>query len=285
MRRHRPLSPEDERTLNQYMREIGHTPLLTPQDEVELARLIHQGDEEALNRMVSSNLRFVVSVAKQYVNRGLEIGDLINEGNLGLIHAARRFDEKRGYRFISYAIWWIRQRIIQAIIEQSRVIRLPLNRAGMVNKISRTTSSLGQELGREPSLAEVAQRLSVSEVEVEETLKVANSTISLDASYSSEGDGDPLLEVLEDPDQPSADEAVFDQSLFQDLSEVLDTLNEREGRVLRLYFGIGRDRSMTLEEIGKQMGLTRERVRQIKEKAISRLRHASRSRHLYAYLN
>lgn len=285
MRRQRPLSPEDEKTLNVYMREIGDTPLLTPQEEVELARRIHQGDEAALNRLVSSNLRFVVSVAKQYVNRGLEIGDLINEGNLGLIHAARRFDEKRGYRFISYAIWWIRQRIIQAIIEQSRVIRLPLNRAGMVNKISRMTSSLGQELMREPSLAEVAQRLSVSETEVEETLKVANSTISLDASYSSEGDGDPLLEVLENPDQPPTDEAVFDESLYHDLSDVLDTLNEREGRVLRLYFGIGRDRSMTLEEIGKQMGLTRERVRQIKEKAISRLRHTSRSRHLQAYLN
>jgi len=283
--KYRPLTREEERALNLYMKEIGTEKLLTAQEEVELARRIRQGDEEALARMTRANLRFVVSVAKQYANRGLELGDLINEGNLGLIHAAQRFDETRGFRFISYAIWWIRQRILQAITEQSRVIRLPLNRAGVVNKINRMSSHLGQELGREPSMAEIADQLKMAEEEVVETLKVANSPISLDTSYSTYGDGDPLMDVLEDPEQPPADAEIIEESLSEDIVDVLKQLNPREAEVLTLYFGIGRDRSMTLEEIGQRMSLTRERVRQIKEKAISRLRHASRSRHLRAYLN
>jgi RNA polymerase primary sigma factor len=282
--RNRILRPEDERTLRNYLREIGSEPLLTAAQEVELAKRIRQGDHEALNHLTRANLRFVVSVAKQYVNRGLELGDLINEGNLGLIHAAKRFDETRGFRFISYAIWWIRQRILQAITEQSRVIRLPLNRAGVVNKISRTTSALGQELMREPTTSEIAEHMEISEEEILNTLKVANSPVSLDNSYYSQGSGDPLIDILEDKDQAPVDEACFDKSLTHDIQEALKGLNNREAEILTLYFGIQRDRPLTLEEIGKRMGLTRERVRQIKERAIERLRHASRSRHLKAYL-
>jgi RNA polymerase primary sigma factor len=283
--KYRALSWDDERTLHQYLKAIGDEPLLTPDDEVELAGRIRKGDREALARMTRANLRFVVSVAKQYANRGLEIGDLINEGNLGLIHAAERFDETRGCRFISYAIWWIRQRILQAITEQSRTIRLPLNRAGVVNKISRATSHLGQELMREPTLGEIADRLEMEEGEVVDTLKVANAPISLDVSYYAAEDGDPLIDVLEDPDQPTADAAIFEESLVEDIAAALDSLSSREAEVLKLYFGIGQESAMTLEAIGGRMGLTRERVRQIKEKAIRRLRHASRSRRLASYLN
>jgi RNA polymerase primary sigma factor len=234
--------------------------------------------------LTKANLRFVVSVAKQYQNQGLSLADLINEGNIGLIKAAKRFDETRGFKFISYAVWWIRQAILQALAEQSRIVRLPLNRVGTLHKIGKISSSLEQEYGREPSPDEIARELELSEVEVSDTLKISNSHLSLDAPFSVSEDNS-LMDVLEDEFQPAPDEALLVESLKVEIERALDSLNPREAEVVNLYFGLTTEKALTLEEIGARFGLTRERVRQIKEKAIRRLRHASRSRSLKAYLH
>jgi len=269
---------DEDRSLDLYLREIGETPLINAAEEVRLARKIKQGDKTALEKLTKANLRFVVSVAKQYQNQGLSLADLINEGNIGLIKAAKRFDETRGFKFISYAVWWIRQAILQALAEQSRIVRLPLNRVGTLHKIGRISSRLEQRLGREPSPHEIAEDLELSEGEVSDTLKISNSHLSLDAPFSVSEDNS-LIDVLEDEFQPSPDEALLSHSLRIEIEKALDSLTPREAEVINLYL------ALTLEEIGARFSLTRERVRQIKEKAIRRLRHASRSRSLRAYLN
>ncbi len=275
---------DQDRSLDLYLREIGQTPLINAGEEVELAKRIRKGDQFALDKLTRANLRFVVSVAKQYQNQGLSLADLINEGNIGLIKAAKRFDETRGFKFISYAVWWIRQAILQALAEQSRIVRLPLNRVGTLHKIGKISSSLEQEFGREPSPDEIAKKLELTEMEVADTLKISNSHLSLDAPFSVSEDNN-LMDVLEDEFQPSPDEALLDESLKLEIERALDTLTPREAEVINLYFGLSHEKALTLEEIGARFGLTRERVRQIKEKAIRRLRHASRSRTLRAYLS
>ena len=267
-----------------YLREIGETPLLTATEEVALAKRIHAGDHDALENLTKANLRFVVSVAKQYQNQGLSLADLINEGNIGLIKAAKRFDETRGFKFISYAVWWIRQAILQALAEQSRIVRLPLNRVGTLHKIGKVSSSLEQEFGREPSPEEIAAHLDLSEIEVSDTLKISNSHLSLDAPFSTSEDNS-LIDVLEDEYQPPPDEQLLGDSLRVEIEKSLETLTAREAEVINLYFGLNQEKALTLEEIGARFNLTRERVRQIKEKAIRRLRHASRSKSLRAYLS
>lgn len=275
---------DEERSLDLYLREIGETPLLTPGQEVELAKRIRKGDHIALEKLTKANLRFVVSVAKQYQNQGLSLADLINEGNIGLIKAAKRFDETRGFKFISYAVWWIRQAILQALAEQSRIVRLPLNRVGTLHKIGKISSSLEQEFGREPSPDEIARELELTELEVSDTLKISNSHLSLDAPFSVSEDNS-LIDILEDDMQPSPDETLLDGSLRIEITKALNSLSPREAEVINLYFGLNQEKALTLEEIGARFGLTRERVRQIKEKAIKRLRHTSRSKSLRAYLN
>jgi len=275
---------DEDRSLDLYLREIGETPLINAEEEVRLAKKIKQGSQQALEALTKANLRFVVSVAKQYQNQGLSLADLINEGNIGLIKAAKRFDETRGFKFISYAVWWIRQAILQALAEQSRIVRLPLNRVGTLHKIGKISSSLEQDLGREPSPDEIAKELDLSEMEVSDTLKISNSHLSLDAPFSISEDNS-LIDILEDEFQPAPDEELLDQSLRVEIEKALDTLTPREAEVISLYFGLNHEKALTLEEIGSRFGLTRERVRQIKEKAIRRLRHASRSRSLRAYLN
>ena len=275
---------DEDRSLDLYLREIGETPLINAEEEVRLARKIKQGDKKALEKLTKANLRFVVSVAKQYQNQGLSLADLINEGNIGLIKAAKRFDETRGFKFISYAVWWIRQAILQALAEQSRIVRLPLNRVGTLHKIGKISSRLEQGLGRVPSPEEIADELELSAGEVSDTLKISNSHLSLDAPFSVSEDNS-LIDVLEDEYQPSPDEALLDSSLRVEIEKALDTLTPREAEVINLYFGLKHEKALTLEEIGARFSLTRERVRQIKEKAIRRLRHASRSRSLRAYLN
>lgn len=275
---------DEDRSLDLYLREIGETPLISAAQEVELAKRIKEGDQDALERLTKANLRFVVSVAKQYQNQGLSLADLINEGNIGLIKAAKRFDETRGFKFISYAVWWIRQAILQALAEQSRIVRLPLNRVGTLHKIGKISSSLEQEYGREPSPSEIARELELSAVEVSDTLKISNSHLSLDAPFSTSEDNS-LMDVLEDEFQPAPDEALLDESLRLEIERALDTLSRREAAVINLYFGLNHEKALTLEEIGARFNLTRERVRQIKEKAIRRLRHASRSKSLRAYLD
>lgn len=277
--------PPFSSSLEKYLQEIGDVPLLTPDDEVRLAKRIKEGNEESLEQLTKSNLRFVVSVAKQYQNQGLSLGDLINEGNLGLIKAAKRFDETRGFKFISYAVWWIRQSILQALAEQSRVVRLPLNRVGALNRIGKTLSALEQEFEREPSTEEIAAELDMSLTEVDEALRVAGKHLSLDAPINTRDNNEnSLLDLIENMHEPSPDELLLGESLKVELDSILNTLTKREARVIRLYFGLGRERALTLEEIGEQFRLTRERVRQIKEKAIQRLRHVSRSRALKLYL-
>jgi RNA polymerase primary sigma factor len=272
-------------SLEKYLQEIGDVPLLTPEDEVRLAKKIKVGCEESLEELTKANLRFVVSVAKQYQNQGLSLGDLINEGNLGLIKAAKRFDETRGFKFISYAVWWIRQSILQALAEQSRVVRLPLNRVGALNRIGKTLSALEQEFEREPSAEEIAAELDMSLTEVDEALRVAGRHLSLDAPVNTRDNNEnSLLDLIEDMHEPSPDETLLGESLKIELEGALKTLSRREAEVIRLYFGLGRERALTLEEIGEVFRLTRERVRQIKEKAIQRLRHVSRSRALRLYL-
>jgi len=275
---------DEDRSLDLYLREIGETPLIDADEEVRLAKQIKQGSKIALENLTKANLRFVVSVAKQYQNQGLSLADLINEGNIGLIKAAKRFDETRGFKFISYAVWWIRQAILQALAEQSRIVRLPLNRVGTLHKIGKISSSLEQDLGREPSPDEIAKELDLSAGEVSDTLKISNSHLSLDAPFSVSEDNS-LIDILEDEYQPAPDEELLQQSLKLEIEKALDTLTPREAEVISLYFGLNYEKALTLEEIGARFSLTRERVRQIKEKAIRRLRHASRSRSLRAYLN
>jgi len=275
---------DEDRSLDLYLKEIGETPLITPREEVDLAKRIRQGDESALEKLTKANLRFVVSVAKQYQNQGLSLADLINEGNIGLIKAARRFDETRGFKFISYAVWWIRQAILQALAEQSRIVRLPLNRVGTLHKIGKISNTLEQEYGREPSADEIARELQLSETEVSDTLKISNSHLSLDAPFAVSEDNS-LIDVLEDELQPAPDRDLLEESLRIEIEKALDSLSAREAEVVNLYFGLNHEKALTLEEIGARFNLTRERVRQIKEKAIRRLRHASRSKSLRAYIN
>ncbi|MCJ7813558.1 RNA polymerase sigma factor RpoD/SigA [bacterium] len=270
-------------SLDRYLQEIGEVSLLTPDQEIELARRIKKNDQIALEKLTKANLRFVVSVAKQYQNQGLSLGDLINEGNLGLIKAAKRFDETRGFKFISYAVWWIRQSILQALAEQSRVVRLPLNRVGALNKIGKAFSNLEQEFEREPSANEIAEELEMTPYEVSDTLKISGKHLSLDAPFN-QGDDNRLLDVIQDDHQPPPDDLLLDESLRIEVKRALTTLSDREAEVIRLYFGLEREHPLTLEEIGEKFSLTRERVRQIKEKAIRRLRHTSRSRMLRSYL-
>lgn len=273
----------ESQSLDKYLQEIGKVELLDPEEEIELARRIKKGDQKALEKLTKANLRFVVSVAKQYQNQGLSLGDLINEGNLGLIKAAKRFDETRGFKFISYAVWWIRQSILQALAEQSRIVRLPLNRVGALNKIGKAFSTLEQEFEREPSASELAEELDMSLFEVADTLKISGRHLSMDAPFA-QGEDNRLLDVIQDERTPLPDHSLIKESLSKEVDRALGTLTEREAEVIRLYFGLGREHSLTLEEIGEKFQLTRERVRQIKEKAIRRLRHASRSKQLRAYL-
>lgn len=270
-------------SLDKYLQEIGEVPLLTPDEEISLAQRIKQNDQDALEKLTKANLRFVVSVAKQYQNQGLSLGDLINEGNLGLIKAAKRFDETRGFKFISYAVWWIRQSILQALAEQSRVVRLPLNRVGALNKIGKAYSALEQEFEREPSASEIAEQLEMTDFEVADTLKISGRHLSMDAPFSNSEDN-RLLDVIQNDHQPPPDSDLMSESLKIEIERALATLTKREAEVVRLYFGLGQEHPLTLEEIGERFNLTRERVRQIKEKAIRRLRHASRSRMLRAFL-
>jgi len=270
-------------SLEKYLQEIGEVPLLVPEEEIKLARRIRRGDQTALEQLTKANLRFVVSVAKQYQNQGLSLGDLINEGNLGLIKAAKRFDETRGYKFISYAVWWIRQSILQALAEQSRVVRLPLNRVGALNKIGKMYSNLEQEYEREPTPDEIADMLEISAAEVTDTLRMSGRHLSIDAPFA-QGEDNRLLDIVHNDNQPPPDSRLMQESLRQEIDRALATLSSRESEVVRLYFGLGREHPLTLEEIGELFKLTRERVRQIKEKALRRLRHTSRSKSLRTYL-
>ncbi len=274
----------ESKSLDQYLLEIGKVDLITPEQEIELAKRIKKGDRLALEALTKANLRFVVSVAKQFQNQGLSLGDLINEGNLGLIKAAERFDETRGFKFISYAVWWIRQSIMQAIAEQSRMVRLPLNRVGTLNKLGKAYSKLEQEYERKPSASELAQELDMKTDEVSDTLQLYGRHVSMDAPFSGDDDKNSLIDVLPNDQQPAPDVKLMQESLKAEVESVLSTLSEREASVLRLYFGINSEHSATLEEIGERFNLTRERVRQIKEKALRSLRHPSRSQNLKTYL-
>jgi len=273
----------DEGSLDQYLREISQYPLINREMEVELAQKIRTGCEESLDKLVRSNLRFVVSVAKKYQNQGVSLSDLINEGNLGLIRAAHKFDETKGIKFISYAVWWIRQAILQALAEQSRIVRVPLNRAGALHRIGKRSSALLQELGREPTVEELADELDLSEEEIQRTLSLSQSHLSLDAPLTP-GEDNRLLDYLPDQFSPAPDDETYEQALTHTVEEALATLKEREAKILRLYFGLDGQEPMTLEEIGSLLGITRERVRQIKEKALLRLRHASRARFLETFM-
>ena len=276
------ITNRESASLDKYLQEIGKEDLITVEEEVELAQRIKKGDQVALERLTRANLRFVVSVAKQYQNQGLSLPDLINEGNLGLIKAAEKFDETRGFKFISYAVWWIRQSILQALAEQSRIVRLPLNQVGSLNKINKAYSKFEQEYERTPSPEELADTLELPKEKVSDTLKVSGRHVSVDAPFS-DGEDNSLLDVLINSDSPKADTNLMKESLSREIERSLSTLTERERDIIKLFFGIG-VQEMTLEEIGERFGLTRERVRQIKEKAIRRLRHSSRSKLLKAYL-
>lgn len=277
------ITNRESQSLDKYLQGIGRVDLITPEEEVELARRIKDGDQRALEKLTKANLRFVVSVAKQYQNQGLTLGDLINEGNLGLIKAAQRFDETRGFKFISYAVWWIRQSILQALAEQSRIVRLPLNRVGSLNKISRTFAELEQKFEREPSPDELAEVLELTTNEVVDTLKVSGRHVSMDAPFAN-GEENSLLDVLENEGENTPDSDLISDSLKKEVQRALSTLTQREADVLSYYFGLNGLSAMTLEEIGEKFQLTRERVRQIKEKAVRRLRHTSRSKTLKPYL-
>jgi len=274
----------DESSLALYLKEISRNKTLSLEEEAVLAVLIREGDRKALDKLVKANLRFVVSVCRNYQNQGLPLSDLINEGNLGLIRAARRFDEKKNFKFISYAVWWIRQAILQALAEQSRIIKLPLNRVGTIHKIGKTQSRLEQKLMRLPTIEEIAEDLQINEDEVQETIKIGNTHMSLDAPLQ-QGEDAKLIDMLHDDNQEQTDHGVMDVSLHGEIDRTLDTLSEREKEVVKLYFGIGEDTAHTLEEIGQRFNLTRERVRQIKEKALRRLKHCSRSKRLKIYRN
>ena len=276
------ITNRESASLDKYLQEIGKEDLITVEEEVELAQRIRKGDQRALEKLTRANLRFVVSVAKQYQNQGLSLPDLINEGNLGLLKAAEKFDERRGFKFISYAVWWIRQSILQALAEQSRIVRLPLNQVGSLNKINKAFSRFEQEHERRPSPEELAETLDLPAEKVADTLRVSGRHISVDAPFV-EGEDNSLLDVLVNDDSPVADKTLINESLSTEVERALATLTERERDIIRLFFGIN-CQEMTLEEIGEKFGLTRERVRQIKEKAIRRLRHSSRSKLLKTYL-
>jgi RNA polymerase primary sigma factor len=276
------ITNRESASLDKYLQEIGKEELITVEEEVELAQRIRKGDRQALEKLTRANLRFVVSVAKQYQNQGLSLPDLINEGNLGLIKAAEKFDETRGFKFISYAVWWIRQSILQALAEQSRIVRLPLNQVGSLNKINKAFSKFEQENERTPSPDELAELLDLPKEKVVDTLRVSGRHVSVDAPFV-EGEDNSLIDVLENPDSPIADGKLISESLSKEIDRALATLTSRERDIIKLFFGIGFS-DMTLEEIGDKFGLTRERVRQIKEKAIRRLRHTSRSKLLKSYL-
>jgi len=273
----------DEGSLDQYLRDISIYPLIDRDEEVRLAQLIRRKDAEALDKLVRSNLRFVVSVAKKYQNQGVALSDLINEGNLGLIRAAHKFDETKGIKFISYAVWWIRQAILQALAEQSRIVRVPLNRAGTLHRIGKRANALLQELGREPTHEEIAQEMDLSEEEVAKTISISQTHLSIDAPLTP-GEDNRLLDYLPDNTNPTPDEQTFEKALTEAIEESLSGLKDREAKILRLYFGLDGEEPMTLEQIGSLLGITRERVRQIKEKALSRLRHVSRARALESFL-
>ncbi len=270
-------------SLDKYLQEIGKVELISAEEEVELAQRIKQGDKVALEKLTKANLRFVVSVAKQYQNQGLSLPDLINEGNLGLIKAAQRFDETRGFKFISYAVWWIRQSILQALAEQSRIVRLPLNKIGSINKINKTYAKLEQEFEREPNAEEIAEVLEITEQEVKESMKNAGRHISMDAPLVQDEDNN-MYDVLKSEEAPTPETELLYESLRKEIDRAISTLTQREQDVVRLYFGLNGSHPMTLEEIGEKFDLTRERVRQIKEKAIRRLKHTSRSKILKSYL-
>ena len=276
------ITNRESASLDKYLQEIGKEDLITVEEEVELAQRIRKGDQKALEKLTRANLRFVVSVAKQYQNQGLSLPDLINEGNLGLIKAAEKFDETRGFKFISYAVWWIRQSILQALAEQSRIVRLPLNQVGSLNKINKAFSRFEQENERRPSPEELADSLDLPAEKVADTLRVSGRHISVDAPFV-EGEDNSLLDVLVNDDSPIADRTLINESLSTEVERALSTLTERERDIIKLFFGIN-TQEMTLEEIGEKFGLTRERVRQIKEKAIRRFRHSSRSKLLKTYL-
>ena len=278
------ITNRESQSLDKYLQDIGKEELITAETEVELAKRIKQGDQEALEKLTKANLRFVVSVAKQYQNQGLTLPDLINEGNLGLIKAAQKFDETRGFKFISYAVWWIRQSILQALAEQARIVRLPLNQVGSLNKINKAFSKLEQEYERPPSAEELAEVLEVPEDKIKESMKVAGRHVSMDAPLSSSEDGGTLMDVMANGDSPKADKLLMAESLQKEIERSLSTLTDKEREIIRLFFGIGMNHGLTLEEIGSKFNLTRERGRQIKEKAIRRLRHTSRNKLLKAYL-
>lgn len=276
------ITNRESASLEKYLQEIGHQDLLTADEEVELAQQIKKGDRKALERLTKANLRFVVSVAKQYQNKGLSLPDLINEGNLGLIKAAEKYDETRGFKFISYAVWWIRQSILQAIAEQSRIVRLPLNQLGSVNRIARELNKFEQENERKPSVEEMADRIDLPEEKIAEAMKINTHHVSMDAPFA-DGEDNSLLDFLPNTDSPSTDNVLDQESLRTEIGRVLDVLNDREQKVIKAFFGIGMQ-EMTLEEIGDKYNLTRERVRQIKEKAIRRLRYNTKSKTLKTYL-
>ena len=277
------VTNRDTPSLDKYLQEIGKVELITPEDEVVLARRIKSGDHDALAKLVKANLRFVVSVAKQYQNQGMSLPDLINEGNLGLMKAAQRFDETRGFKFISYAVWWIRQAILQALAEQARIVRLPVNKIGSINRINRAFARLEQEFEREPSSQEIGEMLEMAPDEVKDSIKTNGRTVSMDAPISSEEDNN-MYDVMQSTDTPSPDKNLINESLAYEIERALSTLSPREAKVLKLYFGITMKHPFTLEEIGEELGLTRERVRQIKEKAIKRIQYTTRCRILKTYL-
>jgi RNA polymerase primary sigma factor len=277
------ITNRESQSLDKYLQEIGREDLITAEEEVLLAKRIREGDQKALDKLTRANLRFVVSVSKQYQNQGLSLPDLINEGNLGLIKAASRFDETRGFKFISYAVWWIRQSILQALAEQARIVRLPLNQVGSLNKINKAFSRLEQEFERPPTPSELSVMLDLPEDKISDTMRVAGRHISMDAPFVA-GEENTLLDVLENSDSPRADKMLIDESLSREIERSLTTLTDRERDVIRLFYGIGMSHEYTLEEIGDKFDLTRERVRQIKEKAIKRLKHSSRSKLLKTYL-
>ena len=283
------ITNRESASLDKYLQEIGREELITVEEEVELAQRIKKGDQEALDKLTRANLRFVVSVAKQYQNQGISLPDLINEGNLGLIKAAEKFDETRGFKFISYAVWWIRQSILQALAEQSRIVRLPLNQVGSLNKINKALSQFEQQYERQPSPDELADMLEIPREKIADTLRVSGRHVSVDAPFV-DGEDNSLLDVLVNNDSPNADKGLVNESLNTEIERALSTLTERERDIVKYFFGIGcqemtlEGQEMTLEEIGEKFGLTRERVRQIKEKAIRRLRHSARSKLLKGYL-
>ncbi|MGP1363445.1 MAG: sigma-70 family RNA polymerase sigma factor [Bacteroides sp.] len=277
------ITNRESASLDKYLQEIGKEDLISADEEVELAQKIRKGDHESLEKLTRANLRFVVSVAKQYQNQGLSLPDLINEGNLGLIRAAEKFDETRGFKFISYAVWWIRQSILQALAEQSRIVRLPLNQVGALNKINKAMAKFEQENERTPSVEELANETNMPKEKIADSLRVSGRHVSIDAPFV-EGEDNSLLDVLTNPDSPRADNGLMEESLKREIERALATLNERERDIIKSFFGLGECQEKTLEEISEEFKLTRERVRQIKEKAIRRLRHSSRSKNLKAYL-